>query len=121
MGVHVPNRALIDLNVVPDEPEVLLYLPQANGGFELVAVEYFVPVFVRNTTTNAVTPWFSPTQWGSGYVVVNPAPSVFGQTFEGPMGPHEPGMPWHYDKHVWVWESNPSGMFSQFNPSISCN
>ncbi len=31
------------------------------------------------------------------------------------------GMPWHYDKHVRVWETNPTGVFSQWNPSISCN
>ncbi len=120
MGIHVANPSLIDTNVVPNEPEVLLYLPKKNGGFKLVAVEYFVPVLLRNVSTGAISPWFSPNRWGAGYVVVNPAPSVFGQTFEGPMGPHDPGMPWHYDKHVWVWETNPSGMFSQWNPSISC-
>ena len=55
------------------------------------------------------------------YTQVTARPSVFGESFEGPMPGHEPGMPWHYDKHVWVWETNPNGMFSQWNPSISCN
>ncbi|MDX2260116.1 MAG: hypothetical protein SFU84_00285 [Gemmatimonadales bacterium] len=120
MGVHAARGSAIDGVVVPNEPEVLLYLPKKGGGFKLVGVEYLVPAMVRNTTTNAVTPWFSQDPWGAGYTLVTPPPSVFGQTFEGPMPGHEPGMPWHYDKHVWVWETNPSGMFSQWNPSISC-
>ena len=46
--------------------------------------------------------------------------SVLGQTFDGPMPGHNPQMPWHYDLHAWVVESNPAGTFSMFNPSISC-
>ena len=38
----------------------------------------------------------------------------------GPMAGHNPQMPWHYDLHAWVIENNPAGMFSQWNPSISC-
>jgi hypothetical protein len=49
-----------------------------------------------------------------------PPPAVLGQTFDGPMEGHAPGMPWHYDVHVWVAEANPSGVFAQFNPAISC-
>lgn len=120
MGVHVLKASLLDQAVVPNEPELLLYLPKANGGFKLVAVEYLVPALLRNNTTGAVSPWFAPTPWGAGYTLVTPRPSVFGEAFEGPMPGHEPGMPWHFDKHVWVWNTNPSGMFSQWNPSISC-
>lgn len=120
MGVHVVKGSLLDPVVVPDEPEVLIYLPKANGGFKLIAVEYLVPVLVRNNETNAVSPWFEMTPWGTGYTQLTQPPSVFGETFEGPMPGHDPGMPWHYDKHVWVWETNPSGMFRQWNPSISC-
>jgi hypothetical protein len=29
-------------------------------------------------------------------------------------------MPIHYDLHVWVWDHNPSGMFTQWNPTVSC-
>jgi hypothetical protein len=50
----------------------------------------------------------------------NPAPVLFGRTFDGPMPGHAPGMPWHYDLHVWAWEHNPAGTFSQFNPSLAC-
>jgi len=40
--------------------------------------------------------------------------------FDGPMAGHNPQMPWHYDLHAWVIENNPAGLFSQWNPSISC-
>lgn len=124
MGIHSAHGSQPDQVVVPDAPEVLLYLPKKGGGFKLVAVEYLVPALVRNNTTNVVMPWFAPEPWPTGpagYTLVTLPPSVFGQTFEGPMPGHEPGMPWHYDKHVWVWETNPAGIFSLWNPSISCN
>ena len=120
MGVHVVKASLLDQAVIPNEPELLLYLPKANGGFKLVAVEYLVPVLLRNNTTRAVSPWFAKTPWGTGYTQLTQRPTVFGESFEGPMPGHEPGMPWHFDKHVWVWETNPTGMFKQWNPSISC-
>ena len=34
---------------------------------------------------------------------------------------HLPGMPWHWDLHVWVWANNPSGTFAQWNPALSCD
>ncbi len=120
MGVHVVKASLLNQAVVPNEPELLLYLPKANGGFKLVGVEYLVPVLVQNNTTNAVGPWTAPGPWGAGYTLITQPPSVFGETFVGPMPGHDPGTPWHYEKHVWVWDTNPSGKFSQWNPSISC-
>jgi hypothetical protein len=33
---------------------------------------------------------------------------------------HNPSMPWHYDQHVWLFETNPSGLFAPFNPALSC-
>jgi hypothetical protein len=53
--------------------------------------------------------------------VDNAAPVLFGRVFDGPMPGHAPGMPWHYDLHVWVWKHNPGGIFAQFNPTVSCN
>ena len=121
MGVHAPNRALLQAPLDPEKPAVLLYIPTGGGNYRLVAVEYFQAVLLRNTTTGAVAPWFEPTLPTSGYVIVNPAPSLFEQTFQGPMAGHVPGQPWHYDLHVWLWDTNPNGMFAQWNPSISCN
>lgn len=122
MGVHSSNPLLLQNPALdPEQPEVLLYLPTGDGNYRLIGVEYFQAVLLRNTVTNAVAPWFASTPWPANYVVVNPAPSLFGQTFQGPMAGHVPGMPWHYDLHVWAWAPNPSGTFAQWNPSLSCN
>lgn len=34
------------------------------------------------------------------------------------LGP-APGMPIHYDLHVWVAERNPAGAFTKWNPAFS--
>lgn len=103
MGIHAANmRLLMDQAVDPLKPEVLLYVPKKGGGFRLVGIEYLVPLM-------------------PGQDALPTAPSVFGQTFEGPMDGHEPGMPRHYDKHVWIWSPNPDGMFAQFNSRLTCS
>ncbi|MEO5894975.1 MAG: hypothetical protein ABIS06_04690 [Vicinamibacterales bacterium] len=121
MGAHTPNPALLTAPLDAEKPAVLLYIPSGGGNYRLVAVEYFQAVLVRNTATGAVTLWFGAALPTTGYAILNPAPSLFGQRFQGPMAGHVPGMPWHYDLHVWLWDTNPNGMFAQWNPSISCN
>ena len=114
MGVHYINPArMADTAVAASRPENLLYIRQNDGTMRLVGLEYFAPVL-----SNGV-PWFG----GPGNpppVVDNPAPSLFGQTFDGPMPGHGPGQPWHYDLHVWAWRDNPRGLFFPFNPKLSC-
>jgi hypothetical protein len=103
MGIHAVNPALIaDPAINPMQPEILLYLPKANGRLELIGVEYFKVDADQNLATDA------------------DRPSVFGQPFDGPMPGHTPTMPIHYDLHVWFWADNPAGMFAPFNPSLSC-
>lgn len=97
MGYHYINPALAgDAEIDPTTPELLLYVPAENG-VKLVAVEYFVAAAAVTET-----PW------------------LFDQPFDGPMAGHEPGMPEHYDLHVWLWAHNPDGLFAQFNPSVGC-
>jgi hypothetical protein len=123
MGVHAVNPAFVSDQVIdPLRPEALLYEPNKNGGFKLVGIEYVQAVLVRDKATGAVSPWFAPTPWRAAeYDVVTQRPAVFEQAFDGPMPGHEPGMPWHFDLHVWAWAPNPSGDFAPFNPRVSCN
>jgi hypothetical protein len=103
MGIHAVNTALMDDPAInPMEPEILLYLPKANGQLELIGVEYFKVDADQNLATDA------------------DRPSVFGQPFDGPMPGHNPTMPIHYDLHVWLWADNPAGVFAPFNPNLSC-
>ena len=96
MGYHYFNPRLGSyLSVNPLTPELLIYAPTGSD-LKLVAVEYFVAN------------------------VGQPRPSVMGQAFDGPMAGHEPGMPEHYDLHVWAWQANPDGLFTPFNWNISC-
>ena len=121
MGVHARNGSLMGDQVIdPLQPELLLYIPQPNGGFRLTGVEYFQVVLLRNMATNEVAPWFSPDPWPSHYQVVGQTPQLFGQKFDGPMPGHIPTMPWHWDLHAWIWAHNPAGMFAEWNPSLQC-
>ena len=103
MGYHYVNLALFGAPLNPLKPAALLYAPSGNGRLKLVGVEYFVVDADQNPAThNAVRP------------------ELFGQAFDGPMPGHGPGMPVHYDLHVWTHEANPAGVFSPWNPKVSC-
>ncbi len=105
MGIHYVNFGLafdpaLDLTM----PEILLYVP-TDGGVRLVAVEYFFAIGAPDDPIPDPAP---------------PAPILFGRPMNGPMAPHGPGEPPHYDLHVWLWQGNPDGIFENFNPNVSC-
>ena len=103
MGHHYVNPPLLaDSAIDPLRPEILLYVPRAGGGLELVGGEYSRADEDQNVTTQA------------------DRPSLFGRAFDGPMPGHAPAMPVHYDLHVWLFASNPSGVFAPWNPSRRC-
>lgn len=126
MGYHYINfKELADPSINPEKPEVLIYVPSKDrkDGVRLVAVEYVV----------AAEDWSFNGETFEGWSSEEP-PSVFGQTFEGPMDGHAPGEPRHFDKHVWLWQANPKGfnidenfnftydipgIFSQWNPTVN--
>jgi hypothetical protein len=93
MGYHYANLALMDGSINLLEPEVLVYEPKPNGVLRLVAVEYIVPF--------------------DAWTEEDP-PSLFGQDYL----PNEAGG--FYALHVWLWRHNPSGMFFDWNPKVSC-
>jgi hypothetical protein len=102
MGYHYVKPAnVMDPAIDPLNPEVLLFAP-APDGVKLVGVEYMKVDADQDLSTD------------------DDRPSVIGQPFEGPMLGHEPGMPIHYDKHVWIWSHNVEGMFNHENPDITC-
>ena len=103
MGIHFINPALMaDTTLDPLRPEILLYVPKANGKLSLVGVEYWVADADGDLGTS------------------DDRQSVLGQPLDGPMPGHNPTRPVHYDLHVWLWKSNPTGFFAPFNPTLSC-
>ena len=118
MGIHYVNGALLgDISVDHLAPEVLLYVP-ADDGLKLVAVEYVMTALAL--VDGVPQPWLEVTP-PPGEVWVTTNPVLFGQTFNGPMPPHGPGEPWHYELHAWVWQGNAHGVFADFNPNLSCS
>jgi hypothetical protein len=99
MGVHFVN---VTVRGAPDpmKPNVLIYEPVGKE-LKLVAVEWLVPLTAD----------------------IKERPSLFGQSFMGPMEGHEPLIPKefvHYDLHAWLFKNNPLGMFAPTNPDVSC-
>lgn len=98
MGYHYFSWARMDdPSIVEEEPEVLVYHSGPNGKMVLGAVEWVVP---------------RPVWEGAGNVA---APVVFGHALHV----INPVLNW-YIEHAWVWKHNPSGMFADWNPEVSC-
>jgi len=104
MGFHYLNPALLDGTLDPTQPELLNYAPSPSGGLRLASLEYMIP-----TLDQSLPPTADPVR-----------PSLFGVPFDGPMVGHGPGVPVHYDLHVWLWQHNPAGMFATWNPALDC-
>ena len=103
MGYHYINNDLFAAPVDPLRPAGLIYAPNGKDGRKLIAVEYFVVDTDQNLTTHNST-----------------RPELFGQTFDGPMPGHAPGMPIHYDLHAYIWTTNPDGTLATWNPEVVC-
>lgn len=100
MGVHFVNPSYVSATPDPAHPPILLYEPEENK-LRLTGVEWFVPLATG----------------------VKQRPELFGQPFYGPMEGHYPLQPaelHHYDLHVWIFKSNPAGLFSPTNPAVKC-
>jgi hypothetical protein len=100
MGQHYVNFSLVgDPTIDPLQPEALVYEPQPNGTFKLVALE-----------------------WVRVGPVTDPAPTVLGQPLlhvgSGNRYGIEPDG--FYERHYWLYRSNPSGTFADWNPTVSC-
>jgi hypothetical protein len=102
MGIHYVNGGLVgDDAVNPESPEALVYETTRNGRLRLVAAEYIVFQSAWDATHS------SP-------------PSLFGEEFELVGSGNRYGIPPFYELHAWLWKLNPSGMFEDWNPRVSC-
>jgi len=99
MGIHFINMGNVGPTLDSLKPQVLMYEPVGDR-LKLVAAEWFVPA-----------------------ALVKGPPTIFGKQLQGPMEGHVPIMPpelHHYDLHVWLWKSNPKGVFTPTNSTVKC-
>lgn len=121
MGIHFVRPDLLGLTSGPGErvngtgthtdflrPGVLIYEPQADGSMELVAVENLVFMAAWEAAGNTAPPSFQGVAWDR--MVDDPATEVDEAHMFAP----------HYDRHVWLYRENPSGIFAQWNPAVTC-
>jgi hypothetical protein len=101
MGFHYGRPDLMnDADFSYAEPEMLLYMPRADGSLKLVGVEYLIFQHV----------WLAAGRTGE--------PTFLDHPFDFTPAGH---MPARYSLHVWTWQPNPAGLFAPFNPRLSCD
>ncbi len=93
MGYHIANLALFDTELDPLRPELLLYEPRQNGELRFVGVEFVVPIVA----------------WQS-----EDPPTVRGMEL------HRNDDVGLWALHMWTERHNPTGLFEDFNPKVSC-
>jgi hypothetical protein len=121
MGIHFFRPDLLGITAPPDprvdgkgvhtdfrQPAILIYEPQKDGSLELVAVENLVFQKSWAATGAKAPPTFHGVPWDT--MQDDPATPID----EAHM--FEP----HYDRHVWIYRDNPNGVFTPFNPAVSC-
>lgn len=94
MGYHYGRMEYADGRTIHTEPQVLLYEPLEGGELEFVGVEYIIPFQIHPEDAEP--------------------PVLFNQPYHQN---HEQGI---WALHVWTEKANPSGLFSDFNPEVSC-
>jgi hypothetical protein len=103
MGFHWLDGANLTTDLDPAKPQVLVYAPDRHGDLHLAALEYVV----------------FKADWDAAHP--GTTPMLFGQMFMDSGFPNRYQLPQFYALHVWLWKSNPSGLFKPFNPNVSCN
>ena len=121
MGVHYFRPDLLGITAPPNPrvdgtgtytdfraPAILIYEPQADGSMQLVAVENLVFKKAWAAAGHASPPTFH----GVAYDDMQDDPATTPDEAHN----FEP----HYDRHVWVYRENPTGVFQPLNPAVSC-
>ncbi len=90
-------------------PGVLVYEPQSNGSFKLVAVENLVFADAWRAAGHTAPPEFEGNQYY--HMVDNPVTTDVDEAH---------GFMPHYELHVWLYRDNRNGIFAQFNPDATC-
>jgi len=90
-----------------DPPAILLYVPDGHGGLKLAGIEMLVFAEAWDAANN-----HPPMYRGRKFEYMADDPNTLRDEAHGFMP--------HYDLHIWLFEHNPSGLYAQWNPSLSC-
>jgi hypothetical protein len=104
MGLHYVNGNLVNSGVLDaTRPQIIIYEPTANGGRQLIGVDYLL----------LADPWDKDRTHAG-------PPSLMGQFFHLFTSPNRFGLPAFYTLHVWAWKPNPMGAFVNWHSDVSC-
>jgi hypothetical protein len=90
MGFHFRNLSKVG-TLNPTEPQFVMYEPQKDGSMRLVGVEF---IALGAPTDTPPVLFGQPFQWNSTFGI--------------------------WALHVWAWRENPSGLYANWNPKVSC-
>jgi hypothetical protein len=90
-------------------PGILIYEPQSDGSWRLVAIENLVFEQAWRAAGHREPPSFHGIPYD--HMADDPATSADEAHMFVP----------HFDRHVWLYRENPNGMFAQFNPRVTCS
>ena len=100
MGYHYFNADRFNDPTIHElEPEALVYHTADDGSRELGSVEWVVPRPAWEAVHGAGAP--PPVVHGHTFLILNPV------------------LNW-YVAHAWIWQPNPSGILSDWNPRVTC-
>lgn len=121
MGVHYFRPDLLGITEPPSprvdgvgthtdfrKPSILIYEPQADGSMALVAVENLVFAKSWKAAGKSAPPTFHGVPYDT--MVDDPATRTDEAHMFAP----------HFDRHVWIYRDNPNGVFTPFNPAVTC-
>lgn len=121
MGIHYVRPDILGITAPPNlrvdgvgthtdflKPAILLYEPQADGSLVLIGVENLVFAKAWTAAGHDAPPAFHGVAYDT--MIDNPAtPLDEAHNFEP-----------HHDRHVWLYRENPNGVFTPFNPRVTC-
>jgi hypothetical protein len=103
MGLHFVNLPLVlDGELDPARPEIVIYEPLPNGRLRLIGADFLV--FAND--------------WSQKHP--GTTPELMGQLLHLFESPNRFGLPDFYTLHVWAWKENPTGMFVNWHTKVSC-
>jgi hypothetical protein len=104
MGMHFVNFPFVlDGELDPTKPDIVIYEPMPNGRLKLIGADYLVLA----------------SAWDANHP--GTPPQIMGQLLHRFESPNRFGLPDFYTLHVLAWKENPTGMFVNWHSNVKCD